>query len=157
METIYKLTLRKERVALAESVEAYRKTPIRSAAALAPLLHSVLDPEPHEVFLAVALDAKNRVLGYHEIARGGATSCAVDAAAVWRAVLLSGAVGVIFSHNHPSGDVAPSPEDVAITRRLVQAGALLGVRVVDHVIVGDDGHFSFLDAGLIGVNGGGAT
>ena len=68
---------------------------------------------------------------------------------MFRLVLREPAAGVIFVHNHPSGDPAPSAEDASMTERLRQAGALLGVKVLDHVILGDDRHFSFLDAGLM--------
>jgi DNA repair protein RadC len=57
---------------------------------------------------------------------------------------------VIFVHNHPSGEPTPSAEDLALTERLCRAGELLGVRVLDHVILGHEGYFSFLDAGLLG-------
>jgi len=59
------------------------------------------------------------------------------------------AAAVIFVHNHPSGDTRPSQEDILLTRRLVQAGELLGIQVLDHIIVGDGGHFSFRDNGLM--------
>lgn len=59
------------------------------------------------------------------------------------------AAAVIFIHNHPSGDIKPSQEDILLTRRLVQAGEVLGIQVLDHIIIGDGSHFSFRDNGLI--------
>lgn len=102
-----------------------------------------------EHFLAVALDAKNRPMGEVAIARGGLRACPVAPADVFRALLLAGASGAVLVHNHPSGEPSPSPDDVALTERLAMAGDLLGVRVLDHVIVGREGYFSFLDAGLL--------
>lgn len=102
-----------------------------------------------EHFLAVALDAKNRPIGEIEVARGSLSACPVAPADVFRSLLLEGASGVVLVHNHPSGVPAPSPEDLDLTERLVGAGDLLGVRVLDHVIVGREGYFSFLDAGLL--------
>lgn len=102
-----------------------------------------------EVFFGIALDAKHRPIREIEIARGGLSACPVAPADVFRALLREAAAGVILVHNHPSGEPTPSSEDVRLTERLVQAGELLGVRVHDHVIVGREGYFSFLDAGLI--------
>lgn len=103
-----------------------------------------------ERFVAIALDAKNRPVGELCIAVGGLSACPVAPADVFRALLQEAAAGVVFVHNHPSGEPTPSPEDVALTERLCAAGELLGIRVLDHVIVGHDGYFSFLDAGLLG-------
>jgi DNA repair protein RadC len=102
-----------------------------------------------ERFLAVALDAKNRPVGEVEVARGGLSACPVSPADVFRALLREAAAGVVFVHNHPSGEPSPSAEDVALTERLRRAGELLGVQVLDHVIIGREGYFSFLDAGLL--------
>lgn len=68
---------------------------------------------------------------------------------VWRAALHLCAAAVVFVHNHPSGDPAPSPEDIEITRRLKQVGEVLGVRVLDHIVIGHDRYFSFSDKGLL--------
>jgi DNA repair protein RadC len=102
-----------------------------------------------ERFVALPMDAKNRVIAELTIARGGLSMCPVAPADVFRAILREAAVSVIFAHNHPSGDASPSTDDIVLTDRLARAGALLGVRVLDHVIVGREGYFSFVDAGLL--------
>ncbi len=103
-----------------------------------------------EHFIAIPLDAKNRPTGEIRIATGGLTACPVAPADVFRALVREAAAGVVFVHNHPSGEPSPSAEDVALTERLRRAGELLGIRVLDHVILGDEGYFSFLDSGLLG-------
>jgi DNA repair protein RadC len=102
-----------------------------------------------EHFFALALDARQRLTAEILVAIGSLTACAVTPADVFRLLLREPAAGVIFVHNHPSGEPSPSREDVALTERLRQAGALLGIKVLDHVIVANEGHFSFLDAGLL--------
>ncbi|MCB9594959.1 MAG: DNA repair protein RadC [Sandaracinaceae bacterium] len=102
-----------------------------------------------EVFCAVALDAKSRPIRAIEIARGGLTACPVAPADVFRALIREAAASVIVLHNHPSGEPTPSAEDVALTERLARAGELIGIRLLDHVVIGREGYFSFLDAGLL--------
>jgi DNA repair protein RadC len=115
------------------------------AAALGPRLRDAT----REHFFALALDAKNRPVAEILVALGGLTACAISPADVFRLVLKEPAAAVIFVHNHPSGEPTPSADDVSVTERLRKAGALLGVSVLDHVILGRDTHFSFLDAGLL--------
>lgn len=104
-----------------------------------------------ERMIALALDGRNRVLGWHLVGKGGATTCIVEPTAVWRALVMMGALGVVLVHNHPSGQPTPSAEDVAITDRLRRGGDLLGIRILDHVIVTAErgSYFSFKDGGLL--------
>lgn len=107
-----------------------------------------LSTQQHEELWAVALDVRQRVLAELPLARGGAAACAISMADVFRPLLREGAAAMILVHNHPSGVTDPSAEDLAFTERLAQAGELLGILLLDHVIVGSDGYFSCLDAGL---------
>jgi DNA repair protein RadC len=101
-----------------------------------------------ERFLVVSVDAKNRVRAEREVARGGRTSCQVDPAEVFRLLVSESASGAIFLHNHPSGDPEPSRQDLELTERLVAAGSLLEIRVLDHIIVGSGRYRSLRDDGL---------
>lgn len=114
------------------------------------LLRPRLVREASEHFIALPLDARNRPIGEIRVAVGGLLACPVAPSDVFRALVREAAAAVIFAHNHPSGEPSPSPEDLALTERLCRAGDLLGVRVLDHVILGHEGYFSFLDAGLLG-------
>jgi len=120
------------------------------------LFHPRLRHRAEEVFLALALDARNRCRRELWLARGGSSACAVEPRDAFRALLAERAAATVFLHNHPSGDPTPSPQDRALTRRLVAAGDLLGVRVLDHVIVGDGRYASLADRGEL-VPGLGAT
>ncbi len=102
-----------------------------------------------ETFHCALLDTKNRVLRNEVISMGTLTASLVHPRDTFKAAIRESAAAVIFIHNHPSGDTRPSQEDILLTRRLVQAGDLLGIRVLDHIIVGDGDHFSFRDSGLM--------
>ena len=103
---------------------------------------------PVEHFFVICVDAKNRARAEREVARGGRTTCQVDPAEVFRLLIAESASGAIFVHNHPSGDPEPSPQDLQLTERLVAAGSLLDIRILDHVIVGSGRYTSLRDAGL---------
>lgn len=102
-----------------------------------------------ERFVCLALDARQHVIGWTTVGVGTATACPVGIPETFRFAILCGAPAIVVGHNHPSGDSSPSPEDVALTARLVAAGKLLGIKVLDHIIVGGESQFSFLDAGLM--------
>ena len=92
--------------------------------------------ERHELFYAVLLDNKNRKIKDIRISQGSLTASIVHPRDVFLPVIRESAAAVIFVHNHPSGDPTPSKEDIEITRRLREVGDLVGVRVLDHVVIG---------------------
>jgi DNA repair protein RadC len=102
-----------------------------------------------EEFRCILLDTKNRLIREETVSTGSLTASLVHPRETFKSAVRESAAAVIFVHNHPSGDTKPSQEDILLTRRLVQAGDLLGIRVLDHVIVGDGNHFSFKDNGMI--------
>ncbi|HEV8129891.1 MAG TPA: JAB domain-containing protein [Acidobacteriota bacterium] len=104
----------------------------------------------HEIFVLLLLNGKNRVLRDEVISQGSLTASLVHPREAFTPAVRHSAAAVIFLHNHPSGDPEPSTEDRQITQRLVECGHLLGVRVLDHIIVGDGCYFSFLDKGELG-------
>ena len=110
------------------------------------LNHTIRDKK-RECFVAIYLDAKNRVIADETLFTGTISASAVYPREVVKAALAHTAAAVIFAHNHPSGDPAPSPDDMAITRRLVQACGLMGITVHEHLIIGTEGYFSFADHG----------
>jgi DNA repair protein RadC len=104
---------------------------------------------PHEVFACLFLDNRHRVIAFEELFRGTIDGASVHPREVVRRVLHHNAAAVILAHNHPSGVAEPSRADVALTRRLVDALALVDVRVLDHVVVGEGSGVSFAERGLI--------
>ncbi|MFH1021978.1 MAG: DNA repair protein RadC [Planctomycetota bacterium] len=120
-----------------------------TAAAVYGHYRETLRPLRKERFIAVFLDARNRILRDEVISEGSLTASVVHPREVFRAAIREAAAAVILVHNHPSGDPEPSPEDAEITRRLVAAGTLVGIRVLDHVVVGRDGYVSFAERRLL--------
>lgn len=108
-----------------------------------------LEKEKREIFYVVLLTNKNRKIRDVKISEGSLTASLVHPREVYNPVIRESAAAVIFVHNHPSGDPAPSPEDLEITRRLKEVGEVMGVRVLDHVVIGHDRYFSFSDRGLL--------
>lgn len=103
-----------------------------------------------ESFHALQLDGRHRLVSVDEVSVGTLTASLVHPREVFRAAIRNAAAALLLVHHHPSGDPSPSAEDRSVTERLVAAGRLLGIRVVDHVIVAESGYFSFQEAGLLG-------
>lgn len=103
--------------------------------------------ESREVFACLHLDAKHRLLCFERVSVGTLDGSLVHPREVFKGALLSSAASVVLLHNHPSGDPEPSREDRDVTRRLVDAGRLLGVPVLDHVVVGAETYYSFSERG----------
>ncbi len=104
--------------------------------AVARFFQEAICDQPQEVMAVLLLDTKNHSLGYAEVFRGTLNRAAVEPRAILQYALLRNAAGFILAHNHPSGDASPSAEDLAFTRRLSEAGDIVGIKLVDHVSVG---------------------
>jgi DNA repair protein RadC len=111
--------------------------------------HPLLRGVKKEMFKSVLLDGKNKIIRHLTISEGSLNFSVVHPREVFNPAVRDSAASVIFIHNHPSGDPNPSSEDLQSTKRLVAAGELLGISVLDHVIIGDGAYFSFADRGLI--------
>jgi hypothetical protein len=127
----------------------YARDPAAVAAVLAPYFAAVQADQ--EEFVVLVLNAKLRIVQLIPLFRGGMSSAPVDPKVVLRAVLVAGGAGFVAAHNHPSGELQPSPEDRHLTKLLSLAAEAVGLRFVDHVIVPDGrpGFFSFAQAGQL--------
>jgi DNA repair protein RadC len=103
----------------------------------------------HEEFWILLLNQGLKIIGERQVSEGGMTSTAVDARKIFRLAIDEGAASIALAHNHPSGNLKPSNEDVLLTNRLKEAGKLLDVKVIDHVIVAETGYYSFADEGML--------
>jgi len=141
---IYKIMLVRE-----GRVPCYNQQ-IRSSADASMLLHTYLADVDREYFVILLLNQKNRVLGVNTVSIGSLTASIVHPREVYKSAILSNAASIICGHNHPSTDCQPSREDRAITSRLVEAGRLLGISILDHVIISGTGkYFSFADENML--------
>jgi DNA repair protein RadC len=142
---VYKVTLVREATLKAFS------THIRSSQDAVAILRPYLAGVDREHFIVLLLDRKNKAIGLNTVSIGSLTSSVVSCREVFKPAILANAAAIICAHNHPSGEAQPSAEDRALTTRLVEAGRLLGIQVLDHVILGDgtDACYSFADAGLL--------
>jgi DNA repair protein RadC len=104
-----------------------------------------------EQFCVLLLNAKNEIIGLNIVSIGTVTSAPVSARDVIKVAILANSTAMILSHNHPSGDVSPSPEDLAVTEKIVQACHLVGIQVHEHMIISmfGDRYYSFADEGII--------
>lgn len=102
-----------------------------------------------EVFRIVLLNGKNQIIRIITVSEGSLTACLVHPREVFAPAIRESSAALLLIHNHPSGDPTPSREDVEINNRLVQAGKLVGIPVLDHLVIGDGTYFSFIDHGLM--------
>lgn len=109
----------------------------------------VIKDNTKEHFVVLSLDASHKVASYSIVSVGTANYSVVHPREVFQIAILSGAVAIIVAHNHPSGEVKPSDADHQVTKKLKEAGELLGIKVLDHVIVGDDSYHSFVQHGPV--------
>lgn len=130
------------------SVEGYGSR-VSSSADVVRLVAADLKNADREHFLSILLNTKNVPIGVDEVGIGSLNHSVVHPREVFKTAILASAASLILVHNHPSGDPDPSSEDLALTKRLRKAGKLLGISVLDHVIIGGEGHLSMLDAGLL--------
>ncbi len=100
-----------------------------------------------EHFIVILLNTKARIIGVNTVSIGSLNASIVHPREVFKPAVILGAASVILVHNHPSGDPSPSQEDLEVTKRLADAGRILGITVLDHLIIGDNCYFSFKERG----------
>ena len=116
------------------------------------LVHNIckdLENLSQETFQVLTLNVKNKLIERHTVSIGTATEAIIHSREVFRDAILDNAIAIILVHNHPSGDTTPSSVDTKITERMIKAGEILGIKVIDHVIIGKDCFCSFREKGLV--------
>ena len=136
----YRVTL------VCEESSSPSSVPIQTSTAAAALLRPCFEGLDREQFVVCGLDAKHGVIGINVVSLGSLSLSIVHPREVFKALILMNAAAWLCAHNHPSGDIAPSREDVVLTKRLRDAGELLGITLLDHFIFGER-YYSFADQG----------
>jgi DNA repair protein RadC len=135
---------RRRQIALAQDRQIISDT--KTAAAY---LHPLLADYPHERFGVMYLDQSGGLKHFGILSQGGITATIVDPRLIFKKALEENAVSIIISHNHPSGSLQPSKADEVLTKKIKEGASLLDIRLLDHIIVGDRGYFSFANEGLL--------
>ena len=132
-----------------QSSLALEKIVVRNSYEIAAYLRTVLKDFQYEVFAVVFLNRANKVKHFEIISRGGITGTVADPRLILKKALEEGATSIVLTHNHPSGNLKPSKADEEITEKIKQAAGYFDIKVLDHIIVSDEGYYSFADEGII--------
>lgn len=145
------MTVQKYRLELVKESKGTYDTKVSVPSDVVEVLNNVfkLNMQCEEVFVILCMDTKNKIVGAFEVSRGTINSSIVHPREVFKRAMMCNAASIIAGHNHPSGIVTPSEEDKNITKRLVEAGVMLGMPVIDHLIVGEDSYYSFKEDGKL--------
>jgi DNA repair protein RadC len=147
MKKVYEIQRIKQVIQEVEGGEQYI---VRSPEDGAKVAANFIGDEDREVFFVMCLNTKNRVVAVHRCHVGGLNASIVMAREVFKSAILNNSASIIVSHQHPSQDVTPSREDISVTERLVEAGKILGIELLDHLIVNANaGYFSMKEKGYI--------
>ena len=146
--SVYRVSLVKDQKI---SFEQGQLSNSRQAHAFAQKLIRTRGQPDREQFCVILLNAKNEITGINIVSTGSVSSTPVHPREVFKPAILTNSSALILCHNHPSGNTDPSPEDIVITQRIIQAAEIIGLQVHEHLIISmmDDRYFSFADQGLI--------
>ena len=132
-----------------QSEEALQQPKIEGSQTVADIFQPLLSDLPHEEFWILYLSRSNKVIASEKISQGGVSGTVVDVKLIFKPALEKLASALILCHNHPSGNRQPSAEDLNITRKCVEAGKVLSVNVLDHIIISHNDYYSFADEGVM--------
>ena len=132
-----------------QSSNLYSKTVVSSSFDVANYLQSALKDYKHEVFAVLFLNRANKINHFKIVSEGGITGTVADPRIILKKALEEDAVSLILCHNHPSGSLKPSKADEDLTQKIKEAANFLDIKIIDHIIVSDDGYYSFADEGIL--------
>ncbi|MBT2710522.1 DNA repair protein RadC [Pseudomonas sp. ISL-84] len=147
IEKVYEIQRIKQIIQEVEGGEQYI---VRSPEDGAKAAAKFIGDEDREVFFVMCLNTKNRIIAVHRCHVGSLNASIVSPREVFKSAILNNSSSIIVSHQHPSGDVQPSREDIEVTKRLAESGSILGIEVLDHLIVNDkDDYYSMKEKGYM--------
>ena len=124
-----------------------QRTKVTSSKEIAVYLRSILKDNSNEVFAVLFLNQANKIKNFKIMSKGGITGTVADPRIILKQALDEGATSLVLSHNHPSGNLNPSRADQELTQKIKQAASYFDIKILDHIIVSDEGHYSFADEG----------
>ena len=125
------------------------RTKVSSSKEIAVYLRSILKDNSNEVFAVLFLNQANKIKSFKIMSKGGITGTVADPRIILKQALDEGATSLVLSHNHPSGNLNPSRADQELTQKIKIAASYFDIKILDHIIVSDEGHYSFADEGLL--------
>lgn len=129
--------------------EALERKKITSSNSVFEFIQPIIGELPHEEFWILYLNNSNKIIKSAQLSKGGITGTVVDVRLAFKEALQLGAVGIILTHNHPSGTLKPSHADIQLTKKLKIAGDSLDIKVLDHLIITEKAYFSFADENML--------
>ena len=137
-------------ISYSSHVKAKDRTKICGSADAASAFRSIWPSYDHiEFSYMLMMNRQNQILGYHQISKGGMTGAVIDVRVVFQVALKSSSTSILLAHNHPSGNLDTSDADRKITRQIKEAGLILDIPLLDHIIMTTDSYFSMADEGLL--------
>ena len=132
-----------------QAAASLEKPVVRSSREIAEYLQALIQDYNYEVFAVIFLNRANKINHFEIISRGGITGTVADPRVILRKALEEEATSIILCHNHPSGNLKPSFADEELTRKIKEAASYMDIKVIDHIIVSEDGYYSFADEGIL--------
>ena len=132
-----------------QAMASFEKPIVKDSREIAGYLQALLKDHRHEVFVVVFLNRANRINHYEIISEGGITGTVADPRIILKKALEEDAVSIILCHNHPSGNLLPSKADEDLTYKIKEAAKYFDIKVLDHIIVSEEGYYSFADEGIL--------
>lgn len=129
--------------------EAIERKKLMGSASVFEVLQPLIGDLPHEEFWVIFLGAANRLIDKRCVSKGGITGTMADVRMIFKEALMLNATSILLAHNHPSGSVTPSHPDILLTKKMKEAGNIMDVKVLDHLIVTEHQYYSFADEGLM--------
>lgn len=129
--------------------EGLKRKAVTSSEDAFEAVYPLLSDLPHEEFVVLMLNRANHVINKYRLSKGGVSGTVVDQKLIFKEAIENLASGIVLCHNHPSGNLTPSNEDISLTKKLKQAGELLDIKVMDHIIIAGNKYFSFADETLL--------
>lgn len=130
-------------------IESVKNVKISHPGIFYDMFKFLFDHETKEKFIVFWLNAANKILGFEVVSEGNLISSVVHPREVFRSAIVSSCNGILLTHNHPSGNIEPSQDDISITRKLVSTGNIIDIKVLDHIIFTNNSFYSFVEHGLL--------